>query len=83
MGKPHCLIDDEYKYVNSRKGGDALDLTEVTKTENFLMVKNAFLNNNNYEITSQQNEVIDDFWGISEMKSPEELKQLLLQLYEL
>lgn len=82
MGKPHRLIDDEYEYVNIREGGDARDLTEVETTDNFLKVKNAFLENTDYKITQQQRAVIDEFWGISDMKSPEELKQLFLNLYD-
>lgn len=81
MGKPHCLIDDEYEYVNIKKGGDAKDLTEVEGTENFKKVKNAFLNNTEYNITQQQRAVVDEFWGISDMKSPEELKKMFLKLY--
>ena len=46
-------------------------------------VKKAFLNNADYKITSSQKDVIDEFWGISDMKTPEELKKLLLNLYDL
>lgn len=83
MGKPHWLIDDEYEYVNTLKTGDAFDLTSVTKTNNFHSVKNAFLNNQDYKITSEQKDVVDKFWGVSDMKSPEILKQLIVKLYDL
>lgn len=83
MGKPHWLIDDQYEYVNSSTIGDADELTDVAKKENFLRVKKAFLNNADYKITSSQKDVIDEFWGISDMKTPEELKKLLLNLYDL
>lgn len=83
MRKPHWLIDDNYEYVNILKTGDALDLTSVTKTENFLSVKNAFLNNKDYKITPEQQNIVDEYWGVSDMKSPEDLKLLLVKLYEL
>lgn len=83
MGKPHWLIDDEYEYVNSSKIGDAEELTDVANKENFLRVKRAFLNNADYKITTSQRDIIDEFWGISAMKTPEELKKLLLYLYDL
>lgn len=83
MSKPHLLIDDEYEYVNSQKGGDAEDLTDVSKKDNFQRVKNAFLNNVDYKITQQQRDVIDEFWGISDMKTTEEMKNLLLKLYNM
>lgn len=83
MGKPHWLIDEEYEYVNSKRGGDAEDLTDVSKGDNFLSVKNAFLNNDDYCIKQTQKDVINKYWGISDMKSPEELKELFIKLYHL
>jgi hypothetical protein len=82
MGKPHWLIDDEYEYVDTRKGGDAKDLTDVAKKDNFQRVKNVFLNNSEYNITQVQKDVVDEFWGISDMKSSDEIKKLLIRLYE-
>lgn len=82
MEKPHWLIDDEYEYVNSLNGGDAKDLSDVTLTDNFLKVKNAFLNNQDFRITLLQRDVVDEFWGISDMKSPEEMKELLLKEFD-
>lgn len=83
MKKPHWLIDDNYEYVNSRKGGDANDLTDVTKKSNFIRVKEAFLNNQEYNITKSQKEIVDEFWGISDMLTPIQLRELLMYLYEL
>ena len=82
MGKPHWLIDDEYEYVDTKNGGDAKDMTDVAQRDNFQRVKTAFLDNFDYYITQIQRDVIDEFWGISDMKKPDELKQLLLKLYE-
>ena len=82
MNKPHWLIDDEYEYVNTQATGDADDLTDVTQRENFLMVKRAFLDNTDYIITQQQRDVVDVFWGISEMKAPEIIRDILVRLYE-
>jgi hypothetical protein len=83
MEKPHWLIDDEYEYVNTEKGGDADDLTDVSTKDNFQRVKNAFLDNADYVITQEQRDVIEEFWGISDMKTPDELKDILLKLYNL
>ncbi len=83
MGKPHWLIDDEYEYVNTRANGDAKDLSDVKDSNNFLEVKEAFVDNSDYQINDKQINVINKFWGISDMKSPEELKKLLLKLYDL
>lgn len=83
MGKPHWLVDDEYEYVNTRANGDAKDLSDVKESKNFLGVKEAFVNNTDYQITDKQINVINDFWGISDMKSPEEMKRILLKLYDL
>ena len=82
MGKPHWLIDDEYEYVNSQRGGDAKDLTDVSMKDNYQRVKAAFLDNTDYDITKQQQDIIDEFWGVSDMKNPDELRELLSHLYE-
>lgn len=82
MEKPHWLIDDEYEYVNSLKGGDAKDLSDVTLTDNFLKVKNAFLNNEDFQITHLQRNIVDEFWGLSDMKTPEEMKELMLKEFD-
>lgn len=81
MEKPHWLIDDEYEYIDTKNGGDAKDMTDVTQRDNFQRVKRAFLDNSEYQITQPQREVIDEFWGISDMKNPDEMKQLFLRLY--
>lgn len=81
LNKPHWLIDDSYEYINTQRGGDAKDLTDVTQKDNFLRVKNSFLDNSNYDITQQQKDVVDEFWGISDMKTPSDLRSLLLYLY--
>ena len=83
MGKPHWLIDDQYEYVNISAIGDAEELTDVAKKDNFLKVKNAFLNNADYIITSSQREVIDEFWGGADVKTPEEMRKILIGLYDL
>ena len=83
MNKPHWLIDDEYKYVDTSKSGDAQDLTDVSELDNFKQVKSAFLDNYNYAVTQSQRSIIDEFWGISDMKNSEELRKLFLKMYDL
>lgn len=78
MKKPHKLIKDYYEY----EGGDGQELTEIMEKTNFQLVENAFNDNRDYSITTRQIEVVDKFWGISDFKSPQELKRLLLSLYE-
>lgn len=82
LNKPHWLIDDSYQYINSKKGGDAKDLESVTKKDNFKRVKNAFLDNDDYYISEDQRNIVDEFWGISDILSPDELKRILLSIYE-
>ena len=82
MNKPHWLIDDNYEYKNTMKGGDAEDLTYVTTKNNFQRVKKAFIGNSDYLITKQQKDVIDEFWGLSDKKEPSELKTIILNFYK-
>lgn len=81
MKKPHWLIDDEYEFVNTHKSGDAKDLTDVAKGENFQSIKDGFLNNRDYKITQNQISLIDKYWGMSDVKSPTDLRALLIKLY--
>ena len=81
MNKPHNLIEDNFEYVNIVKGGDAQELTDVSKKENFNRVKEAFLDNFDYKITKEQREVIDEFWGISDIKTTRQMKDILINLY--
>lgn len=78
MKKPHRLIDDVYEFVD-RKGKDGAELADVHRKKNFLSVKKAFLNCPNYKITPEQIEMVDKYWGMSDMKSPNEIRELLLK----
>lgn len=78
MKKPHRLVDDVYEFVD-RKGKDGAELASVHKKKNFMSVKKAFLDGPNYVITPEQIDVVDKFWGMSDMKSPAEIRKLLLK----
>ena len=77
MGKPHKLIDDSYEY----KGGDGAQLTDMMTKDNFKRVEQAFLESDEYVITQSQRDIVEEFWGVSCFKNKEELKSLLLSLY--
>lgn len=78
MKKPHKLIDDIYSFVD-KQGHDGAELAEVHRKKNFLSVKKAFLDNQDYIITPEQIKCVDKFWGISEIKTPSEIRDLLLK----
>lgn len=78
LNKPHCIIQHEIEVT--RKDGspvehyrnmDQLKSLEEEKNE----IANAFSVPEN-EITKQQRDVIEKYWGISSIKSPEELIKL-------
>lgn len=77
MEKPHKLIKDSYHY----KGGDGVQLTDMMTKDNFKRVEKAFLESNDYVITQGQRDVVEEFWGLSCFKTQEELRSLLLKLY--
>lgn len=78
MKKPHKLIDDIYSFVD-KQGHDGAELAEVHRKKNFLSVKKAFLDNQDYIITPEQIKCVDKFWGISDIKTPSEIRDLLLK----
>lgn len=80
MGKGHWLIPDEHKYVDLKwKEGE--EHTKNQTKKNFIDVQNSFLDNENFIITTEQESIVDKFWGISEIKSPSEIRNLILEAY--
>lgn len=77
MDKPHRLIDDTYTY----NGGDGEELTDMMTKSNYKRVEKAFLESDDYVITQEQRNIVDEFWGISNVLSKDSLHELLLSLF--
>jgi hypothetical protein len=77
LGKPHMIIDQITKY-NSDNAIAATQIAEqdIVAINNKAEVKAVFQNWTS-EITNDQLEIVDKYWGISKVKSPSELNQLL------
>lgn len=80
MNKPHWLIPDSFEYVDLN-GTDGEELYSIVSKKNYIDVHDAFIGNSNYVITDEQRNIVDKFWGISNKKSPEELRKLIIKLY--
>ncbi len=78
MGKPHYLVKTEITLSSEQK--ECLDLVANMKTPDVQEIEEAFSIFSN-EITPEQKEVTEKFWGISEIKTVEEM-QLIFNITE-
>lgn len=82
MNKPHWIVPDSFEIKN---GGnlklykDSLEC--ASKLNEYGFVTEAFMNNQDYQITERQRQILDDFWGVSSIKSKEELADLIAKFY--
>lgn len=80
MGKGHWLIPDEHEYVDL-KYRDGEEHTKNQTKKNYMKVQDSFLDNDKFVISTEQRSIVDKFWGISEIKSPREIENLILEAY--
>lgn len=81
MNKPHCFMPDKVEFVNVDKNADGDELSKENMKSGYQEVQDAFVNNVDFLITEEQKSIIDDYWGISDMKTPCELHELFMNLY--
>lgn len=78
---PHWLVNEDYEIKNTN-GNEAEELTrlfkEITVSER---IYKAFGDNSDFIITKEQREIVDLLWGVSDIKTPEEMNDLLMRMY--
>ena len=80
MEKPHWLVLDDFEYVDI-SGKDGAELQASFKSRMYKEICDAFCDNAEYKITQRQRGIVEEVWGVSEKKSPLEMRQLLMSLY--
>lgn len=78
MNKPTWLIRDEIKFVDTilEEGAEANE--NASKSNQIIKeFDDVFGDNEKYIITEVQKQFVDKYWGISDIKKPEEIRKLL------
>ena len=83
MGKPHWLIPDKFELIDVYGFEGSEEMEMVKSSANYKEIYNAFLDNSNFEITEEQRQVVDKYWGTSCIKTRNEILVLIEQAYEL
>jgi hypothetical protein len=76
MNKPHCIINDEVNYLTNNEYEKNLLELEQRANENIYDLFNKTFSNFNESITDEQYKLVDKYWGISNIKTKDELKNI-------
>lgn len=82
MGKPHWLVPDDFRLIEIRTKEAEEEETMVHTSKNYKEIFDAFIDNSDYKITKEQRQIVDKYWGISSVKSPKEMKELLMRVFQ-
>ncbi len=83
LNKPHWLVPDDFKLVDIYLNEGAEEMEMVSTSSNYREIYNVFLNNPDFVITEEQKKIVDKYWGTSCIKTPDEIRTLINQAYEL
>lgn len=85
MNKPHLLIPSNIEYKDII--GDLVVVKEGNNLRknsgNYKEICSAFIGNTDFLITDEQREIVDKYWGISSVKSPDEIRALIEEAYKI
>lgn len=85
MNKPHWIVPDPYEVLEEgpRSAYDTVlkVINDFDNNPSLSYIKTAFLNNSTYQITNLQKKIVDDYWGVANIKSKEEICNILLKCY--
>ncbi|BAO75049.1 hypothetical protein [Winogradskyella sp. PG-2] len=80
LGKPQVIIGQTIDYNVSKNDNRAFDQRNKAATETLKSETEEILNaysSYDFHITEQQLKIADKYWGISQIKKPEEIKQFI------
>lgn len=80
-GLPVCIDDDDYCFTNNTAVEDLEKIEESIIRDNNNQIEQPFLNNYDYVITEEQRMIVEKFWGISCIKTQEEIEKLISVSY--
>lgn len=82
MGKPHCIVSSKVSWT--AKTNDIIRDAALERLElpDVLKVKKAFSEWRN-DISSQQKDIVEEYWGITEFKSEKELRNIFAEINDL
>ena len=81
MNKPHYFVPDEY-LVNDIVGNEGKEEKDMKQhSQNYKEIYYGFIDNNNYMITDSHKKIVDKFWGISNIRRPDSIRNILESCY--
>lgn len=84
MNKPHWMVPDKFELKDLDNRGTGKKEVEIwDSSPNYQRLREAFMNNPDYKITQEQRDIVDEYWGVSCIKTPEEIRQLINEAYNL
>lgn len=84
LNKPHYLIEDEFEHTDHLEALKSDTADRKIKGENGKNMEAIYSAFSVFSdtITDSQREIVDKFWGISEIKAKDDLRELLLNMKE-
>lgn len=83
LNKPHWMVPDKFELKDIDGSDTGKKEVEIwDSSPNYQRLREAFMNNPDYMITQEQRDIVDEYWGISCIKSPSEMKELIKNTYD-
>lgn len=83
LDKPHWMIPEKFEFKDlDNKGFGKRESDFMNASPNYQQLREAFADNSEYRITQAHRDVVDKYWGISCIKTPEEMRALIEKAYE-
>lgn len=83
LNKPHWLVPDKFD-LKDHVGDEGKREVEVwDSSPKYAALRKPFLDNPNFVITDEQRQMVDKYWGMSSVKTPQEMRELIERAYQL
>lgn len=83
LNKPHNLVPDKFQLIDIQGSEGEEEMLCKEQSKNYWQIYNAFALNDSFEITAEQKQIVDDFWGMSEIKEPSEIRRIIEDSYSI
>lgn len=79
LNKPHRLVPDDFELVDIKYSEGQEEQKIMEESVNYNDINDVFMMDD-YKITERQREVVDRLWGVSDIKSPKEIREILMNV---
>lgn len=83
LNKPHWMIPEKHEFKDIDKNGFGKRESDfINSSPNYQQLRETFAYNSDYKITQAHRDVVDEYWGVSCIKTPEEIRSLIEKAYD-